>query len=155
MRKKLLKLLRQLETESGFKSEYTDTDEGLDCDFAVEEYLDFPDFRFVIKRFNQENVVMRDGVIVPYTTNSIRGELKRMEADGLLMIGTQEGLRWATPIRGSGPDIENSAFTTESIVLTTQGKNGWQYFIHEMFENPFTSIPAVIAIAISMIALFV
>lgn len=155
MRKKLLKLLRELETESGFKNEYFDTDEGLDCDFSVDEYLDFPDFRFVIKRFNEENVVMRDELVIPYTSNSIRGELKRMEADGLVMIGTQEGKRWASVSRGNGPEIENASFTTESIVLTTQGKSGWQYTVHEFFENPFTSIPAVLALIISIVALFI
>ncbi len=154
MRKKILKLLRQLETESGFKSEYSDYDEGLDCNFTVEEYLDFPDFRYIIKRFNEQNVVTRGGIIIPYTGNSIRGELKRMETDGLIIIGSQEGVRWASPFAGNGPEIENAPFTTESIVLTTKGKSVWQYFLHTLYENPLSNALSILAVMVSIIALF-
>lgn len=151
----LINLLRQLEKESGFKAEYMDTDEELNCVYSNEEYLDFPDFRYIIKRFNEENVVERNGLIIPYTQNSIRGELKRMEADGLIMIGTQTGKRWATPVQGNGPDIENVDFTTESVVLTTQGKSNWAYFRQQLNENPITTTLSILALLVSIgVAIF-
>ena len=39
MRNKLIKLLRCLEEESGFKNEYTEFFEQYGCDYSVEEYL--------------------------------------------------------------------------------------------------------------------
>lgn len=157
MRTKLIKLLRKLEKESGFKNEYTEFFEEYQCDYSVEEYLDFPSYKFVIKRFNDEHSIKKEnGLISLISSNSITAELKRMEADGLVMIGTQEGIKYARTASNKGPDFDDGAkFTCESIVLTTKGKSGWRYFLHKATENPVTTILSTVAIVISIIALFV
>lgn len=155
MRKKLLTLLRELESQSGFRNEYTNLDDSLDCTYTMDEYINFPDFRFLLKHLNERNVVTRDGIIIPFSTNSVTAELRRMEADGLIMIGTQTGIRYGSVFAGNGPEIENAAFTTESVVLSTQGKSRWRYFEHKFWENPVAATLSLIAIAISIITLFV
>ena len=156
MRNKLIKLLRCLEEESGFKNEYTEFFEQYGCDYSIEEYLDFPDYKFVIKRFNDKHSITKEnGLISPISSNSIRAEIKRMEADGLVMIGTQEGIKYATTATNQGPDFDEGAkFTIESIVLTTKGKSSWRYFIHKATENPITTVLSSTAIIISIISLF-
>ncbi len=156
MRTKLVKLLRKLEQESGFKNEYSEYFEEYQCDYSVEEYLDFPSYKFVIKRFNNEYSVVRENGLVSLTpSNSITAELKRMEADGLLMIGAQEGIKYAHTASNQGPDFDDGTkFTCESIVLTTKGKSGWRYFVHKATENPVTTTLSLLAIVISVIALF-
>jgi len=153
MRNKLIKILRGLEEESGFKNKYSDYFEEFQCDYSIEEFLDFPDFRFVMKRFNDKHYITKDnGLIFPISSNSINAELKRMEADGLIMIGVQKGMRCATTA-GNGPDNDGSEFTSESIVLTTKGKSEWKYFWYKATENPVTTILSTGAVVISIIAL--
>ena len=156
MRRKLITLLRQLENETGFKNEYSNFDESLMCAYAIEEYLDFPDYRFITTRYNDAHATKKDGVISLIPSNSILGELKRMEADGLVMIGAQNGRKYATAI-DNGPDFnegEGMKFTIESVVLTTQGKSNWRYLVHTIFQNPFANALSVIAVIVSIIALF-
>lgn len=156
MRTKLIKLLRKLETESGFVNEYVDYDESYECYYSIKEYLDFPDYRFIVSRLNNEQVVMNDGIITVISSNSILAELKRMESDGLATIGTQAGRKYASTT-GSGPDFDEGAgasFTTESVILTTQGKSEWRYFMHTTFQNPLASALSALAVIISIIALF-
>ena len=156
MRNKLIKLFKDLEAESSFKNEYSEFVEDYQCNYSVEEFLDFPDYRFVIKKFNDKHsIINKDGLISPISNNSIRAEIKRMEADGLLMIGVQEGIKCATTVSNQGPDFDEAInFTSESIVLTTMGKSGWRYFLYKATENPITTILSLIAIIISLIGLF-
>ena len=157
MRKKLIRLLRELENESGSKNEYSEFEEAFNCSYSIEEFLDFPDYRFVIKRFNDKHFTTNEnGLIYSVSSNSILAELKRMEADNLVMIGVQSGRKYATAI-GNGPDFnegEGMSVSTESVVLTTHGKSAWRYFVHTILENPFSNILAAVAIVVSVIALF-
>lgn len=156
MRDKLIKLLRELETQSGYLDKYSEYEEEYGCAYSFEDYLNFPSYEIVTKWYNDKHIVKNDvGVIIPASTNSILGELKRMEADGLVMIGTQKGVRQASPLEnGQGPDMENISFTAESVVLTTKGKSEWRYFLFKAMENPVANVLAVVAIVISIIALF-
>ena len=63
MRKKLIQLLRQLELESGFKSEYSEFWESYGRNYSVEEYLDFPNYRFITQRFNDLHAVQNRGIV--------------------------------------------------------------------------------------------
>lgn len=156
MRNKLIKLLRELEKESGFKNEHSEFEEAYGCNYLIEEYLDFPDYRFVTTRFNDEHAIKKDDVISLIPSNSILAEMKRMEADGLVMIGVQKCRKYATAI-GNGPDFNEGdgiSFTTESVVLTTQGKSAWLYFLHTILENPLANALSAIAVIVSIIALF-
>jgi len=147
MRNKLIELLRKIERENGCKNEYLDFFEVHGCDYNVEEILDFPDYRFIVSKFNK---------VYPDTpSNNIKSELKRMELDGLVTINTQVGVRNATTESNTGPDYDtNDEFTTESIILTTMGKSKWKYYLHKMIENPFTVIIAVVSLIISLISIF-
>lgn len=146
-RNKLIKLLRGLEREDGFRNEYSEFVENYQCEYFLDERLDFPDYRYIIKRFKDENTSSL------VSGNSIKAELKRMETDGLVMIGAQEGKRYVSSDVGPDDD-EGSKFTSESVVLTTKGKSAWLYFLHEATENPITTILSLTAIVISIIALF-
>jgi len=156
MRNKLIKLLRQMEEESGYKNKYTEYLEEYQCNYSVKEYLEFPDYRFIIEQFNKEDSITNEnGLIPPVSRNSIVAELRRMEADGLLMIGNQKGTKYATAIANNGPDFdEGIKLLSESIVLTTKGKSGWRYFWYKATENPVTIIMSSVAIIISVISLF-
>ena len=150
MRKKIIKLLRLLEQESCFKNEYGDRLMRGEM-YSVEEFLDFPDYRLIIKRFNDKYVVTKEnGLISPTSSSSIRAELKRMEADGLVMISVQEGVKFAKNLDGKGPDYNDEIFTSESVVLTTKGKSWWGYLLHKFTENPISLILSIIAIIISV-----
>jgi len=149
MRKKLLKLLRDVENDNGFENKYKELWEEYACDYFVEEYLDFPNYRFIIKKVNDDNVVKSRGVRIPFSDGGIKAELKRMESDGLVMISIQKGIGNANGT--NGPDSENHVINTESIILTTKGKSKWRYFLHQVSENPF----ALAALIISLISLSV
>lgn len=146
MRTKLIKLLRSMENDSGFRSEYSEFDRSYQCDYSiVDDYLDFPNYKFVIKKFNDEHSTTdKNGVISLVPENSIKAELKRMELDELITIGTQKGIKYAFAESNRGPDFdEGTEFTSESIVLTTKGKSRWKYFWYQAMENPFTLIALI------------
>ncbi len=157
MRTNLIKLLRGLEQESGFENEYSEYDEKIMCDYSIKEHIGIPNYRTIIRQYNEVYpMVTESGLVSLAAENGIKSELKRMEADGLIMIGTQEGRRFATA-QGFGPDFNEGGglkFTTEGIVLTTKGKSPWRYFIHKAMENPVTTTVSFLAIIISIIALF-
>lgn len=156
MREKLVTLLRELENENGFKNEYIQFEENYQCDYSVEECLDFPNYRFVIKKLNDNHFTKGKRFISPISSNSISAELKRMEADGLVIIGVQDGIKYVFTKSNKGPDFdEDIKFTTESIILTTKGKSEWSYFLHKTTENPVTTVISLIAITISIITLFI
>jgi|GEM_PF-3489374 hypothetical protein len=144
MRTKLLQLLRTLEQEDAFRVEYTEYTEGFECEYAIVEFIEFPNFRLVINKITEKEKI---------PDNSIKAELKRMEADGLVMIGTQQGLKTAEP-HGNAPQYDSFDFTCESVVLTTRGKSNWHYFLHQVKENPLSTILSIVAIIISIFAFF-
>jgi hypothetical protein len=156
VRNKLAKLLRTLEEESGFENKYADNFGEPQCDYEVQEYIDFPNYRLVVERYNEKYPLPKHNGQQPIVLDSsIKSELKRMEMDGLIMIGTQQATKYAYTDNRCGPDYdEGTSFTSESIVLTTKGKNSLRYFIHKATENPVTTIMSFTAIVISLIALF-
>ncbi|MDO8518126.1 MAG: hypothetical protein Q7S26_02445 [bacterium] len=149
MRNNLIQLLRAFDRESIFENEYNDSFGDEHYDYSVEEHIGFPNYR-TIDRLYVARYLNHLKSVAP--SNSIKAELKRMEADGLVMIGTQKGVKYSYAGDGKGFDYdEGVSFTTESIVLTTKGQSGWRYFLYQAKENPFN----VVAIGISVIALIV
>jgi hypothetical protein len=179
MREKLLKLLRDKEKEQSFKKEFKsfseicspDADEEefreycksndrnnllqYDYESFIEEdeayhmvraFLAFPNYGCILKNLNDSN----------YSEGIIRTELRRMESDGLVIIGNQKVQEYIL--------IENGDFSynlganwvadTESIILTTKGISKWRYFIYKANENPVYLVISSIALIISIIALF-
>lgn len=155
MRGKLIKLLRKLEEESGLNNTYSDFIGEYQCDYQVEEHLDFPNYRLVVRRYNEEYPLPKHKGQQPiYLESSIKAELKRMEIDGLVMINQQDAVKYAYTQGNKGPDFdEGNSFVTESIVLTTKGKNGWRYFLHKATENPLTTLLSIVALLVSIAAL--
>ncbi|MDB4984426.1 MAG: hypothetical protein JWM20_605 [Patescibacteria group bacterium] len=148
MRRNLIKLLRKLEKESSYKNDYIEFIENYMCNYDVGELLNFPDYRYVIKKYNE--------LYGETPENGIKAELKRMEADSLVMIEIQNAIKCLTTKSGSGPDFdEGIEFKTESIILTTKGKSNWRYVLHMAMENPITTTLSFLAIIISIIALFI
>lgn len=146
MRKELLELLRELEEKEYYKNEYLD-DEGSSLgEYSVEESLQFPNYRHIVEEFRKKRST-RDS-LAPISSNSVKAELKRMEADELLIIDTQDGVKYIE-------DCNGTKFTSESIILTTKGKNKWRYLFHKITENPVSTGLSIVAIIISIIALFV
>ncbi len=156
MRNKLIALLRSFENESSFKNHYIEFLEEYWCDYSVEEHLDFPDYRFVIKSYNDKYPISRKGITYAISSNSISAELRRMEADGLVMIGVQNGIKYATTASNQGPDFdEDITFASESIVLTTKGKSNWKYFLYKVTQDPVALAISIVALVISIFAIFV
>ena len=86
MRSKLIKLLRCLEEESGFYNKYADSFGEPQCDYEVKEYIDFPNYWLVVRRYNEKYPLPKHNGLQPITLdNGIKAELKRMEMDGLIM----------------------------------------------------------------------
>jgi len=179
MREKLLKLLRDKEKEQSFKKEFKsfsevcspDADEEefreycksndrnnllqYDYESLIEEdeayhtvraFLAFPNYGYILKNLNDSN----------YSEGIIRTELRRMESDGLVIIGNQKVQEYILIQDGSFEYHlgTNWILDTESIILTTKGISKWRYFIHKATENPIATITSVVAIIISIIALF-
>ena len=157
MRNKLIKLLRSFEKEGGFQNLYADGFGKEQCDYEVEEHLDFPNYRVVISRYNRKYPLPKYRGLSPSVSGgSIKAELKRMEMDGLLMISTQKAVKYAY-IDNKNPDPdydEGFMFTSESIILTTKGKSKLRYVIYKATENPIPIVFSLIATIISIISLF-
>lgn len=182
MRKELLKLLEDIEKGSGVKTEVHDYIYGPDSseeeyleyyrnvdrnkllkyDYEkffeenenycmVRAFLIFPNYGFIVKELSDyiEKNKMRNSI----SESSIKAELKRMESDGLVMIGTQTIQEYTYVVDGSFNHVLGKGWTTktESIILTTLGRSKWRYFWHKTTENPF----AVIAILISLASLVI
>lgn len=130
--------LRSQDREQRFKNEYTKYSDDFQCFYATEEFLDFPNYRFIIRKFSDKYIVVDENDrFLPVTRNAILAELSRMEADGLIMIDVQEGAVYASPERGKGPD-EEGRVTCEKVVLTTKGKSKLGYFLYQMEEQRFS-----------------
>ena len=145
-----------MEDESGLKNTYADYFGEHQCDYTVEEYIDFPNYRLVVRRYNEKYPLpTHEGQQPVVLDSSIKAELKRMEMDGLVIIDKQNAVKYAHTDSKCGPDYDEGAnFISESIVLTTKGKSGWRYFVHKATENPITTVLSSVAIVISIIALF-
>ena len=155
MRNKLIKLLRCLENESGYENKYADQIGEHQCDYEVQEYINFPNYRLIIRRYNEMYPLPKYHGQQPMTpSNGINAELKRMEMDGLLMTGTQSAVKNAYTGSKCGPDYDDVVFTSESVVLTTKGKSGWRYILYKANENPITLTFTLTAVTISIIGLF-
>ncbi|MES2213527.1 MAG: hypothetical protein V4473_01640 [Patescibacteria group bacterium] len=157
MKEKLIKLLRELENRSGFENKYFDYDPTYQSNYSIVEYIDFPNYLTVIENFNiMYKVISEAGLIIVHPSNAIRAELKRMESEGLIMIGTQNGLKSGTTTDSHAPDFDEPIkFTCESIILTTKGKSTWQYLIYKATEeNPLATVLSLVAIIVSVFALF-
>lgn len=153
MRNNLIKLLKELESERFNKNEFLEYSEDYQCDYSIEEYMDFPNYGIIINKYDKKYpIYVNDGNNLVSSDNAIKSELKRMEADGLIMIGIQKALRYMKA--PDGPDHEGVKVDTESIILTTKGKSNWKYFLYKATENPVTTILSLIAIVISIIALY-
>ncbi len=152
MRNKIIKILREMESESGFTMEHSNFDEDFMCDYLYEDYLPLPNYKLLIQRLNNEYPVYSEGGLIIYSyTYAVERELKRMELDGLVLIGEQNVIRQARTSSSKGPDFDNVQVKTESITLTTKGKSSWRYFLYQTRENPF----GVIAIFISIASLII
>ena len=152
MRNKIIKLLRNLQQRSSYENEYEDFSVGYMCNYYITDTLDFPDYRLIITKLNEKYKKSNNKQKNLLADNNIRAELKRMEADELITISIQKGIRNATTDK-NGPDVENKAFTTECIILTTQGKDRWRYYYHKAKENPFVIFISITSLIISIIAL--
>jgi hypothetical protein len=149
MRRKLLKILRGLEKDDGFRSTRLEYDENYACDFLFDDYYDFPNYKFLIKKFNDDYPSKsKSGVVIQSAANGIKAELRRMELDGLVMIGEQKGVSQVSS--KTGPDFDNVDVKSESVILTTIGRSVWKYYAYEAIKSPLSWV----AIIISLIALF-
>lgn len=150
--------LKEVDRDNLLKNEYTQFDEEYQCEYSVEEYLDFPDYRFVIKKINDLSSV-DTGSKPPniFPGRGIMAELKRMEIDGLVNIGTQEGMLYATTESRMGPNFdEGTKVDRKSIILTTKGKSERGYLLYQLEEQRFAVwalIFSFISIIISLLAL--
>jgi hypothetical protein len=132
MKSKLIHLLRDLEEKGNFKNNYQEYDQNYQADYSVEEYLDFPSFKTVTKEFNNRYSKKKNNLVILFSESSIRAELKRMEREELVIISTQEGLRYSTTPSNQAPDFDEPIkFTSESIILTDKGKNLLDYYIYK------------------------
>lgn len=150
--------LKEVDRDNLLKNEYTQFDEEYQCEYSVEEYLDFPDYRFVIKKINDlYSAGTGSNPPVNFPGRGIMAELKRMEIDGLVNIGTQEGTLYATTESSKGPNFdEGTKITRKSIILTTKGKSERGYLLYQLEEQRFAVwalIFSFISIIISLLAL--
>jgi len=149
--------MRRLEKEDGFTRKYRKSTEfdGRELMYHVEDYFDFPTYELLIERFNDEYPRRPEsGLIMQSSGNGIKAEMRRMELDGLVMIGEQVGVSNGQGETNEGPDFENAEVKSESLILTTRGKSRWRYFWYKASDNPITTVFSCIAVIISIIALF-
>ncbi len=151
MRGKLIKILREAESVSEFENEYHDAIGDELFDYLVDERVAFPNYRTLDSLYQRKYLPPTKRMQIAAPSSLIQAELKRMEADGLVLLGTQQGVKYAHT-SDNGPDYdEGTRFTTESIVLTTKGRSGLQYLLYQATENPFN----VAAIVISIVSLII
>jgi hypothetical protein len=148
MRRDLIRILRDIERIEKCRNHYEDSDEKY-CEgqtVYIAEYIDFPNYRFVISKYNELLPSKKDLI----ASNSIKSELKRMELDGLIAIDLQEGIKNVT-IEPNGPYPEDDRpFKTESIILTTMGKSRFRYYAHKVKVNLITLIISILALGFSI-----
>ncbi len=150
MRAMLIKLLREVERYSSFENEYHDAVGTEEYDYLVEEHVDFPNYRSIDSLFVRKYLFTNRNATPAAPSKLIQAELKRMVADGIVLIGTQEGVKYPHTTNSKSPNYdEGIVFTTESVVLTTKGRSSMQYLFYQVIENPFS----VMAIIISLISL--
>ena len=117
MRNKLLKLLRKIEGNV-FENNYSDCLGEPMFDYEVTEILHHPNYRTITNQYNTSCPLPKYKGHQPIILDSsLRPELKRMELDGLIYIGTQKGSKMATNNMSIVPDHDETTFITESITL--------------------------------------
>lgn len=124
---------------------------------SVRSFLHFPNYRFLINEFNIE---YKKGIQIPqpYITRLLIAELKRMEADKLIMISTQEILEYIFETNGDfsinliGRGWKSN---TECITLTTKGKSYYKYVLENAFENPIPTVISIISLVISIVPIII
>ncbi len=150
MRYRLLKILREYDNYSSFENSYPDTFGEEEFDYEVTERINFPNYRTIDHLYQKKYSPETPSFLPAAPSVPIKAEMKRMEADGLVIIGTQEGVKYAVTSSRQAPDYdEGSVFTTESIILTTKGKSRLRFILYQAQENPFN----VMALIVSIIAL--
>lgn len=118
---------------------------------SVRLFLFFPNYRFIIDKFNSE--YDKDTKLPPlFHDRAIRAELRRMEADKLITIGTQEVSEYCLKTNGDFSTILGDGWKskTESIILTTKGKSYWEYVRESARENPIPTGISIISLIISI-----
>lgn len=121
-----------------YVSDVNDEENGY---YDVATYIHIPNSQYILEQKSREGV----------SEGLVRAELRRMESDGLIIIGEQKAQRfvienrgdlsWFT--RGEGWNID-----TDSIVLTTKGKNPVKYLFQQL--NFWALIISIISLGISM-----
>jgi len=154
MRNNLIKLLRKTECESCFENIFHDRIGFSECDYEVMEHMTYPNYSVITKRYNEIYPLPKDKGLQPITLSGyINSELKRMEMDGIIMIGIQRASKSAQTSNKCGPDHEEIVFKTESVILTTKGKSNFKYLIYKAADNPVVTIISFLALVVSVIAL--
>lgn len=145
MRKEILELLIETENKNEFKlknnwQEYFESENG---GYNITEYIDFPNYKYITQNLEKYK----------FGPNAVKAELKRMEKDGLLSIEIQDSRRYAErliDLHGI-PEMDGND-KTECIILTTRGKNKWEYFLYKMTENPVALFSLILSIFAVIIA---
>lgn len=151
-----IEFLKEVDRDNLLKNEYTQYNEEYECDYSVEEYLDFPNYRFIIKQFNNKYAVSKNDQPAPtFSDQGISAELKRMELDGYIDIGIQEGVLYATSESRRGTNFnKGTKVTRKSIVLTTKGKSRLEYLLYQLEEQRFAVVAVVFSFISILISLF-
>lgn len=193
MRRKLLKLFRDIEKQRTFKDQFSSVIESPDPEnSSLEEYIEyqqendqehllkydydkffdyedsqeyrfvrvflfFPNYKFIIDKFISEHD--KDNKFEPlFLDRAIKTELKRMEADNLIIISVQEVSEYVLEIKGDFSRIllgDGWKSKTESIILTTKGKNYLEHVWENARENPMPIGISIVSIIISiLVAIF-
>lgn len=146
MRKKILKLLRNIEGKDCPNNVWQEFIESDDGNYRTTEYIEFPNYKFIIDSLKEYN----------FHPNAIKSELRRMEKDGLVYIEIQDGHRYSERLNDLHgiPEMEGD-IKTESIILATKGKDKFRYFLFKMIENPIAFISLLLSILAICISYFV
>jgi hypothetical protein len=143
MRRKLIKILKGIETsEVVIKNIYSKYSEVNQCFYNIEEVVEMPNYRYLFDQYKKELEKESEDTKGIVSENALRAELRRMEADGLIMIGIQDAHKNMYPVEDfAGPEYEdNPSYTVESIILTTRGKSRLGYWWGMFLGNPFAAI---------------
>ena len=122
--------------------------EEAQSNITIRQYIKLPNFAYLI---NQVESSYSELDRKPYIASLVLSEFKRMETDGLIVIGTQSAQEFViedgtVKTFGDGWDAE-----TESVVLTTRGKSWQEYFLNQIKEQWV----AVAALILSFIAIII
>lgn len=109
--------------------------------YDVVTYIHIPNTQYLLKHKSIESA----------SEGFIRAELRRMESDGLIIIGEQKAQRFVIESRGDFSWFTRGngwVIDTDSIVLTTKGKNPIKHLARQL--NFWALIISIISLAISI-----